>query len=757
MKLNKVCFGLMASGLALAGLTQSCVSDQPFGIGDGEGTLRMQLVVNTDVTRAAIDDEDLRSACVVYISNPKGLLYKYQGLENLPSQLRLPSDNYVAEAWTGDSVPASFDKKFFRGYERFAISAGDNKAVVVNCRISNVVVSLNPATVDLQAMKDWKITVSNSSEEGSLVFDESNMDYAKGYFMMPNKDIATDADGNRLTDADGFFYYTNLKYRIEGTSAEGKAFVKEGLIGSPRLDGDRVQRAHEYVLNLKYDPTYEETGGAFVSIIIDDSEVEVKDEVTLYSAPAVKGVGFDIEHQIVGNAGQFSDCMFKITAFGGIKNLFISSAEDAAALNLPHERIDLLNATEAVQQDLRNLGLKWDYMMNDERNLATSYLTLSAGFLNAVAERDSEYHIELAAVDAYGKETVKQVRLAVGEGAIVIDDPVTITPVADDNIMAVLTNSATISGTINSDDAVNPGIEYRESGTSAWTFVPAAVTRASRQFTVTLTGLKPATRYEYRAVAEGFEPSESMFLTTEGAFMIPNASMEEWSEMEVKTMFSTSMVPIPGAGGVRTFWDTGNHGAANANTTLTQGSTVMFHSGAKSAQLVSKKAALMGIGKHAAGNLFVGEYLGTNGTNGRISFGRPYDGSHPSALKLWANYRTAKVTAAGGGLTKSDMDHGQIYVAFTTAPMEVNTADTSTLFSPDKEEVLGYGEVTWAGVNFGPDGQLEELTIPVVWNEKAKTNKPLYLIIVCSASKFGDFFAGGEGATMYVDDFELVY
>lgn len=752
MKLNKVCFGLMASGLALAGLTQSCVSDQPFGIGEGEGTLRMQLVVNTDVTRAALDDEDLRSACVVYISNPKGLLYKYQGLENLPSQLRLPSDNYVAEAWTGDSVPASFDKKFFRGYERFAISAGDNKAVVVNCRISNVVVSINPATVDLQAMKDWKITVSNSSEEGSLVFDESNMDYAKGYFMMPNKDIATDADGNRLTDADGFFYYTNLNYRIEGTTAEGRAFVKEGLIGSPRLDGNRVQRAHEYVLNLKYDPTYEETGGAFVSIIVDDSEVEVKDEVTLYSAPAVKGVGFDIEHQIVGNQGEFSDCMFKVTAFGGIKSLFISSAEDASALNLPHERIDLFNATESVQQDLRNLGLKWDYMMNGERNLATSYLTLSAGFLNAIAERDSEYHFELAAVDAYGKETVKQVRLAVGEGAIVIDDPVTIEPIPDDDVMAVLTNTATLSVTINADDVVNPGIEYRESGTSAWTFVPANVTCAATRISVTLTGLKPGTRYEYRAVAEGFEASESMFLTTEPAFVIPNASMEEWSALS-----TNSKVQIPASGGVRSFWDTGNHGAALASTTLTQGSTVMFHSGAKSAQLVSKKAAVMGIGKHAAGNLFVGEYLKTSGTNGEIRFGRPYDGSHPSALRLWANYRTAKVTSAGGGLTTSDMDHGQIYVAFTTAPIEVKTADKNTLFSPDKEEVLGYGEVTWAGVNFGPDGQLEELTIPIVWNEKSKTTKPLYMIIVCSASKFGDYFAGGEGSTMYVDDFELVY
>ena len=754
MKLDKVFFGLMASGMTLAGITQSCVSDQPFGSGDGEGTLRMQLVVNSDVTRANVDDESLRSGCVVYISGPKGLMYKYQGLENVPSELRLKSDNYVAEAWTGDSVPASFDSRFFRGYQRFSINAGDNKAMVLTCRIANVVVSLNPATVDMSAMKDWKITVSNSSKEGALVFDQSNMDFAKGYFMMPDKDIARDADGNLLRDADGWFYYTNLKYRIEGTAADGHSFVKEGMIGSPRLDGNRVQRAHEYVLNLQYNPDYEQSGGAFVNIIVDDSEIEVKDEVTLYSAPALKGVGFDIDRQIVGDAGSFQEKTVKITAFGGIQHLYIAGNDDAAGLNLPHERIDLMNVTEEVASDLRSRGLRWDYLMNDERNLATSYFTLTAGFLNAVKERDSEYRFDLEAVDAYGKHTVKTVRLAVGQGAVVVEDPVSVLPVDDNDMMAVLSTSVTLNGTINADDVVNPGVEYRVAGESAWEFAPVSLSRAARSFSVRLSGLQPATRYEYRMVAEGFQSSESMYFTTESKFVIPNASMEDWS---VIINDKKKEVPIPASGGERSFWDTGNHGAAIVSKTLTQGSSAMFHSGSRSAELVSLKVSFMGIGKHAAGNLFVGEYQKTSGTNGEILFGRPYDGSHPSALKVWANYRTAKVTSAGGGLTTSDRDHGQIYVAFTTEPVLVKTSDKNTLFRPDLPVVVGYGEVTWAGVNFGPDGALEEVTVPVTWYDKARTTKPLYMIIVCSASKFGDYFAGGEGAVMYVDDFELVY
>lgn len=59
--------------------------------------------------------------------------------------------------------------------------------------------------------------------------------------------------------------------------------------------------------------------------------------------------------------------------------------------------------------------------------------------------------------------------------------------------------------------------------------------------------------------------------------------------------------------------------------------------------------------------------------------------------------------------------------------------------------------------NFVSDGELKSLDIPLEYFSNAKTVKPTHLVIVCSASKYGDFFEGGRGSTMYVDDFELVY
>ena len=750
MKRNKCFYGLLMAGAALAGLNQSCISDMPFG--DGEGTLRMQLVVNSDLTRAEIDDEDLRAGCVVYISGPQGLLYKYQGLQNVPDQLNMKTGSYVAEAWTGDSVPASFESKFYRGYEKFQINQNSNTSVVLTCKIANVVVSINPETVDPTLMKDWKITVSNSSD--GLEFNSGNMDFAKGYYMMPNADIAKNADGTVITN-DGWPVYTNLKYTIEGKTAEGKDFSKSGVIGSAQLDGDKVERAHEYVLNLKYDPQYEETGGSFVTIVVDDREILIQDEVGLYSKPSIKGVGFEIDKQITGNRNAFTDQIVKISAFNSIENLYLST-DDYADFGI-ESSYDLKNVTDEVKAELENAGITWDETSKDDKNLKISYITFSKTLLNKLVERNEEYRLNISVVDGYGRQNSAVLRIAVGEGAIVVDDPVVVDAVDAADFMAVTGSKATITGSLAGSDVTNAGIEYRKAESNdAWTFVPVNTTRAGLSFSVTITGLEPGTRYAYRAAADQFDPSkerEVKYFTTEDKFIIPNASMEDWSQLS-----TNNKVWIPSAGGVRDFWDTGNHGSATMSKTLTNSSTDMFHSGSKSAKLSSMFVGVLTVGKLAAGNLFVGQYKQTSGTDGIIDFGKQYNGSHPSALTVWANYRPVKVTHTntGGVLTKNDMDNGQIYVAFTTEPITVNTGDKSTLFNKDNAKVLGYGEVTWDS-DFGPQGGLQQVKINIDWKESAKKTKPLYMIIVCSASKYGDYFTGGDGSVMYLDDFEFVY
>ena len=48
-----------------------------------------------------------------------------------------------------------------------------------------------------------------------------------------------------------------------------------------------------------------------------------------------------------------------------------------------------------------------------------------------------------------------------------------------------------------------------------------------------------------------------------------------------------------------------------------------------------------------------------------------------------------------------------------------------------------------------------QANIPLVYRDL--TRKPTHILVVFSASKYGDYFHGGKGSLLYVDDFSLVY
>ena len=57
--------------------------------------------------------------------------------------------------------------------------------------------------------------------------------------------------------------------------------------------------------------------------------------------------------------------------------------------------------------------------------------------------------------------------------------------------------------------------------------------------------------------------------------------------------------------------------------------------------------------------------------------------------------------------------------------------------------------------NTSSNGAWKELNIPLVY--RSLTTKPTHLIIVCSASKYGDYFYGSDSSVLHLDDFELEY
>lgn len=744
-KINKI-FAISAVVMTAGVALQSCQSEAPFST-DGEGLVRLSVDVNSRVTRAVEGEEELRANARIYISNDKGVLNKWTGTQNIPTDgIYLRYGSYVAEAMAGDSVPASFESKFFKGATEFTVDSEAVSQVTVTCRIANVVASIDESTIDSDLIKDVVVEIGHT--KGALTYAGENI-MNPGYFMMPSG-------------------VTSLEYKISAVNSKDKPFTKTGVI-------ENVLPAHDYRLKFHYNPSESDNGGAFLTITIVEENL-VEEDVVIYGKPAFSWVADDpaLDSQIIGTPGGFTSKTLRVGAYKAFRSLTLSSSDSGVVSVLDGNEFELVEISETGKYKLEGSGISF-IVSEPKDELCRYFIEFSDKFLNSLPARDSEYVLTVTAVDVSGKDASYDVRIANTEAAIVYADPVVIDIAAFSNdFTAVGARSVSIPVNITNENIENPAIQYRKSGETSWATVPVDGTRAANAVAVKLSGLTPATTYQFRVVAGAFADGKYEFeseeigeFTTEGEFMIPNASFENWSSYKASTLLGTKDVVLPDAGGdkLAAFWGSGNEGSATANMTLTEKYTDMYHSGSASARLASNKA----FGVLAAGNLFVGNYKETYETsNGKLSFGREYNGSHPSKMRVWVNYRPGTVDVIKKGMEgyvpsgfSGSSDQGQIYVALTTGPVEVRTGSDRKLFSPEPDgnsdaRVVGYGQVTWDG-NYGADGSLDLLEIPIEYTSIAKTVKPTHLVIVCSASKFGDYFCGSSSSVMYVDDFELVY
>lgn len=302
------------------------------------------------------------------------------------------------------------------------------------------------------------------------------------------------------------------------------------------------------------------------------------------------------------------------------------------------------------------------------------------------------------------------------------------------------------------------GFEYREAGAENWIAVPKEyVTVNGGQFYARVPHLKANTTYECRAFSDGQRAKEVQFSTVDmGSF--PNMGFEDWHKSE-------KSVICPWAKDGSVFWDTGNHGSAivgEKNVTTNVPDIRPGSTGKYAACLSSQN--ILGV-KFAAGNLFVGEYKKTQGTNGILGFGREFV-SYPTALKGWFKYKTAPITEVSKGYEKlkSQPDTCIVWVALgdweltqnaetgqkTAVEIRTDNNNNGKYFDKNDPHVIAYGEMTC-----GEDVN-EYKSFEVKLDYRATNRVPTSLLIVCSASKYGDYFTGGE-SVMWIDDFSLVY
>ena len=324
--------------------------------------------------------------------------------------------------------------------------------------------------------------------------------------------------------------------------------------------------------------------------------------------------------------------------------------------------------------------------------------------------------------------------------------------------------------------------EYQKDGESEWTKVSSLEKGENNTFTAKVSGLEPATKYAYRLVYGNEEySSETAEFTTEAATALYNGGFDNWYNNDgtwyaIAEADATSFDNYKGY--LNSFWDSGNKGVSMMSKNPTQESTD-GHTGS-AAELKSQFIGAFGIGKFAAGNIYTGHYYETimSPMGAKLFFGQPFT-SRPTQLKGWFKYTRGTTVDYGDDPYKSELqgtggDQCSVYIALADnegldgggqnyAFQIDNTLSAddpehfkykNTIdFSTNNPNIIAYGTLTEAEAK--GTGEWQQFTIDLKYRDLTRT--PKYIIVVASASKYGDYFTGSTSSVMYIDDFELVY
>lgn len=675
---------------------------------DGKGKVNLKMYIKEDISQFSRDAESdaLAANCTIYIYSEKGLIREYIGANNMPSDLWLVSGEYKASAHAGDSVAASFDKKYYKGSIPFTVKKDAVANATIECKIVNVVssVKLDPSIDGV--LSDYTITIGNS--KGSLDFNAQNVATAKGYYMMPKEE-------------------TDLDWTINGTMANGSPYTQSGKIAN-------VKKATEYALHFAYNPETSDIGGALLTVTVDDTQIDMPDNIEIAGAPKILGIGFDLASPIYSGIGNMNKVSVWVSAVAALSNLEVS-CDHFMSLGLPTNSFDFMTMTVAAKDILAAGGISETYTYNDVEQTSADKISFSKDLLNKLV--NGSYEISIKATDTNGKSRTAILKIVISNASVVAVD------VVRGDIWA---KRATIYGNLADVTATNPAFNVRKKGDATWTSVDATVNGAT--FSSTLTELTPGTTYQFSVKCDDFVSPDINEFTTEGAYTIPNSGFEDWSTASDKAI-------MPMAAG-QDFWDTGNHGTIKMSKNVTTSDASIKHSGNYSLKMASAFAGIGSIGKFAAGNLFSGVFgsvdMGTMAAT--LTFGRPYTGSRPTKMVGYYKYNPGTVDYGSDKIQKGATDIGQIFIALSDkgSPWNIDSGKNA-FFDKDASDIIAYGELIATTV-VGADG-LVKFEIPLEY--RSLTRIPNHIILVASASRYGDYFSGSTSSVMWIDDLELVY
>ena len=623
--------------------------------------------------------------------------------------LKLKTGHYTAVATCGESLSegsaAAFDSPFYSDTETFVIKNGVSETLDMTLVLDAVKVTTKFSEEIRENFKSYVLTVSNGVSE--LVF--SNLD--------------------GTVDRDGYFAVTGtLEWSLALTNNDGEVY--ETLTGSY----EEVKPKQHYTISFRMAEKQPE-GGAVISIVVDDSMTEKEHDILLDFSVKDKpeiSASFSLDSPLSFHTGDASEKILYLNLKHPATSFLISHDDEGlVAAGLPEE-VELVNASEEILSSLAGLGITAPSVtaevLNPEIDLTGFFSSLPAG--------------------TYGFEIFVQND---AEGELLQEISFEVKPVAETLPANAWARFAYLSGRwLTEDQPEGLGFQYR-TGDEEWTNVDADVTvnAEAKTFEAELHGLAAGTQYEYRAVTAAFRENQPVQFTTETEQVVPNMNFDSW--------YQDGSVWYPDADADNFYWDTANKGSSMAKRTPTapeETHLAVTGEGKKAAKLESMYANLGIVKVFAAGNIYTGKFgetkISISNPGATLDWGVPFT-SRPLALKGFYDYSPKTVDQGSYNDMSGKTDIGQIQIILTDwdKPFTINTQD-KTFVDVNDERIIAY-----ASLDLGQTDGYQPFTLELEYRDRTRT--PKYIVIVAAASKYGDYFTGGVGSTLYLDEFSFVY
>ncbi len=320
------------------------------------------------------------------------------------------------------------------------------------------------------------------------------------------------------------------------------------------------------------------------------------------------------------------------------------------------------------------------------------------------------------------------------------------------------------------------GFKYRKEGDSEWIDVAKAdISFDGGSFSAGVDGLEPLTTYECYAYS-GNNQTEIYTFTTEESRQMPNSGFEVFSNAESDKYYSFYNPASSIEEEQTKWWCTGNKGSTTVGSSysITNPDGEDKMEGKYSVKLQSQYVIV----KFAAGNLFVGYYGETLGTNAKVYFGRQIDQNiKPVALRFKVKYSRGGINYVNSKPASSAAEYhigskqikivggqpdlAKVFLCLTDWKEShcVYSADETTFFDP--RTAAGVNGLGYFDSDNNPEMVVEHtnewhtMTLPIEYVNPEIVPSCLVLTFTCSG--YGDYFTGSDASWMFVDDIELLY